>query len=194
MQHSIPTTLLATCIALSSCEAGRREGADTTRASTAVDTPTAAQSAESATAAMKDASGKDLGTVTLSDSSGRIIASGQLSGLPRGEHAIHLHTVGKCAPPKFETAGDHWNPTGREHGTLNPNGPHLGDLPNFSVAQNGSGRVAVTAPGGTVRSANPLLDSDGAAVVVHAKPDDYKSQPSGSSGDRIACGVVEEAQ
>jgi superoxide dismutase, Cu-Zn family len=191
MQHSIPTTLLAACIALSSCEAGRREGADTTRATTMQDSPSTTQPGGTATAAVKDASGKELGTVTLSDSSGRIIASGQLTGLPRGEHAIHLHTVGKCAPPKFETAGDHWNPTGREHGTQNPNGPHLGDLPNFSVAQNSSGRVEVTAPGGTLRGANPLLDSDGAAVVVHAKPDDYKSQPSGNSGDRIACGVVE---
>jgi len=179
MQHSILTTLLAACIALSGCDAGRRERADTT------------QSGGTATAAVKDASGKDLGTVTLSDSSGRIIASGQLTGLPRGEHAVHLHTVGKCDPPKFETAGDHWNPTGREHGAQNPNGPHLGDLPNFSVAENGSGRVEVTSPGGTLRGANPLLDSDGATVVVHAKPDDYKSQPSGNSGDRIACGVVE---
>ena len=191
MQHSILTTLLTACIALSGCDAGRREGADTTQATTMQESPSATQSGGTATAAMKDASGKDLGTVTLSDSSGRIIAGGQLSGLPRGEHAIHLHTVGKCAPPKFETAGDHWNPTGREHGTLNPNGPHLGDLPNFSVAQSGRGRVAVTAPGGTLRGANPLLDSDGATVVVHAKRDDYKTQPSGSSGDRIACGVVE---
>jgi Cu-Zn family superoxide dismutase len=185
------SAILLVAFALLGCEAGRREGADTTRATTMQDSPSITQSGGTATAAMKDASGKDLGTVTLSDSSGRIIASGQLSGLPRDEHAIHLHTAGKCDPPKFETAGNHWNPTGREHGTQNPNGPHLGDLPNFSVAESGSGRVEVTSPGGTLRGANPLLDSDGATVVVHAKPDDYKSQPSGNSGDRIACGVVE---
>jgi Cu-Zn family superoxide dismutase len=187
--------LLAASIALPGCEAGRREGgADTARATTAVDTPTAARAGGNATAAMKDATGKDLGTVTLSDSSGRIAVSGQLTGLRRGDHAIHLHTVGKCDAPKFESAGDHWNPTGREHGTRNPKGPHLGDLPNITVGQDGSSRAQVTTPGGTLRGTNPLLDSDGASVVVHAKLDDYKSQPSGNSGDRIACGVVEGGQ
>ena len=185
------SAILLVAFAFLGCEPGRREGADTTRAATMQDSPSTTPPGGTATAAVKDASGKDLGTVTLSDSSGRIIASGQLSGLPRGEHAIHFHTVGKCVPPKFEAAGDHWNPTGRDHGTQNPNGPHLGDLPNLSVGQNSSGRVEVASPGGTLRGANPLLDSDGAAVVVHAKPDDYKSQPSGNSGDRIACGAVE---
>jgi superoxide dismutase, Cu-Zn family len=190
MQYSIATTFLAACIALSGCEAGRRERVDTTRAGTAVDTMTPARSADSAIAALKDASGKELGNLTLRESAGKIVVNGQLTGLPRGEHAIHLHTVGKCERPKFESAGDHWNPTGREHGTRNPEGPHLGDLPNFTVRQDGSGQIEVTSPGGTLRAANPLLDSDGAAVVAHAKPDDYRSQPSGDSGDRIACGVV----
>jgi Cu-Zn family superoxide dismutase len=186
------SAILLVAFALLGCETDRREGADTTRAISAVDTLTAARSGGGATAAMKDASGKDLGTVTLSDSSGKIAVTGQLTGLSRGDHAIHLHTVGKCDPPKFEAAGDHWNPTNREHGVQNPKGPHLGDLPNLTVGQDGSSRVQVTTPGGTLRGgANPALDSDGAAVVVHAKPDDYKSQPSGNSGDRIACGVVE---
>jgi Cu-Zn family superoxide dismutase len=185
--------LFAAALGLPACEAGgRREGgADTARATTAVDTLTAERSGGGADAAMKDATGKDLGTLALRDSSGRIVVTGQLTGLSRGVHAIHLHTVGKCDPPKFEAAGDHWNPTGREHGTQNPRGPHLGDLPNITVGQAGSSRAQMSTPGGTLRGANPLLDSDGAAVVVHAKPDDNKSQPSGNSGDRIACGVVE---
>jgi superoxide dismutase, Cu-Zn family len=190
MQYSIPTALLAACITFSGCEPGRREGADTTRAGTGVDTLAAERSADSATAALRDPSGKDLGNLTLRDSGGKIVVSGQLTGLPRGEHAIHLHTVGKCDPPKFESAGDHWNPTKREHGTRNPKGPHLGDLANFTVRQDGSGQVQVTSPGGSLQGANPLLDSDRASVVVHAKLDDDKSQPSGNSGDRIACGVV----
>jgi Cu-Zn family superoxide dismutase len=192
MQHHIPATLLAACIASTACEAGRREGgADTTRATAGPDSPSTGQSGGTGTAALKDAGGKDLGGLTLRDSSGSIAVAGQLSGLPRGQHGIHLHTVGRCEGPAFESAGDHWNPTGREHGTQNPNGPHLGDLPNITVGQDGSARIEATTPGGTLQGANPLLDRDGAAVVVHAKRDDYKSQPSGNSGGRIACGVVE---
>ncbi|MBA3257857.1 MAG: superoxide dismutase family protein, partial [Gemmatimonadales bacterium] len=116
--------------------------------------------------------------------------SGRLTGLPPGEHAIHLHAVGRCDPPAFESAGDHWNPTNRQHGTASPKGPHLGDLRNVDVARDSSVSVQETAPGGALRGDNALLGGDGAAVVVHASPDDYKSQPSGGSGDRIACGVV----
>jgi superoxide dismutase, Cu-Zn family len=144
---------------------------------------------DSVTVTMHDAAGKDLGTLTLTGDS-TITAAGRLSGLPPGEHAIHLHTTGRCDPPSFESAGDHWNPTNRQHGTQNPEGPHLGDLPNFTVSQDGSATIQATTPGGTLRGTNALLDSDGAAVVVHAKRDDYKTQPSGDSGDRIACGVV----
>jgi Cu-Zn family superoxide dismutase len=189
MKLDTAAILLATS-ALLACEAGRREGADTTRAATPPDSPAAAQSGTRGTAALRDSAGKELGSLTLSESAGRISLTGQLTGLPRGTHAIHLHTVGRCDPPKFEAAGDHWNPTGREHGTQNPNGPHLGDLPNLTVGQDGSVRLEATTPGGTLQGANPLLDRDGAAVVVHVKRDDYKSQPSGDSGDRIACGVV----
>jgi Cu-Zn family superoxide dismutase len=188
MQHRISATFLAGSIALLACEAGRRpEGtADTA----GVASPSTAQSGGTATAAVRDASGKDLGTLTLRDSGGRIALSGELTGLPRGTHAIHLHTVGKCEGPKFESAGSHWNPTSREHGTQNPNGPHLGDFPNLTAGADGPVQLQNVSPGGTLKSANPLLDTDGASVVVHAKADDYKTDPSGNSGDRIACGVV----
>jgi superoxide dismutase, Cu-Zn family len=144
---------------------------------------------DTVTVPMRDAAGKDLGTLTLTE--GRTIGvAGQLSGLPPGEHGIHVHTTGRCDPPKFESAGDHWNPTNRQHGIQSPQGPHLGDIPNITVEQNGSANIDAVTPGGTLRGTNALLDSDGAAVVVHAKPDDYTSQPAGNSGDRIACGVV----
>ncbi|HEX6434355.1 MAG TPA: superoxide dismutase family protein [Gemmatimonadales bacterium] len=142
------------------------------------------------TVALRDSAGKDLGTLTLSDAGQAIALSGRLSGLPTGEHGIHIHTVGQCDGPKFETAGDHWNPTNRKHGKDAPGGPHLGDLANITAGQDGSASVETTTPGGTLRGADAALDSDGAAVVVHAKRDDYKTQPSGNSGDRIACGVV----
>jgi superoxide dismutase, Cu-Zn family len=140
---------------------------------------------------MRDGSGKDLGTLTLADAGQSIAVSGKLSGLPPGEHAIHLHTVGQCDAPKFEAAGDHWNPANRKHGKDAPGGPHFGDLPNVTAGRDGSASVQATTPGGTLRGANAALDSDGAAVVVHAKRDDYKTQPSGDSGDRIACGLVQ---
>ncbi|HEY9014567.1 MAG TPA: superoxide dismutase family protein, partial [Gemmatimonadales bacterium] len=147
-------------------------------------------SSGTATAFLRDLSGQEMGTVTLRDSGGRITLSGELSGLPDGTHAIHIHTVGRCDRPKFESAGSHWNPTGREHGTRNPKGPHLGDLPNLPEPKDGWVKFEAVSPGGTLRGADALLDSDGASVVVHAKADDYKTDPSGNSGDRIACGVI----
>lgn len=186
MKQYIAATLLATTIALLGCKGDRPSGgiADTTGAGSPPD------SQSTATASLRDASGKELGTLTLRDAGGRIALSGRLTGLPRNTHAIHLHTVGKCEAPKFESAGSHWNPTGREHGTENPNGPHLGDFPNVTAGPDGSVQLEAVSPGGTLKDANPLLDNDGASVVVHAKADDYKTDPSGNSGDRIACGVV----
>jgi Cu-Zn family superoxide dismutase len=137
-----------------------------------------------ATATLRDGGGRELGTLTLTDSPQGIHVTGTLNGLPDGEHAIHLHTVGRCRPA-FQAAGRHWNPTGRDHGQ------HLGDLPNIT-ARAGEATVSGTTPGGSLRGDQPLLDADGAAVIVHAGPDDYQSQPSGNSGDPIACGEVTE--
>lgn len=143
-----------------------------------------------ATAVMRDASGRTLGTLTLVDGSQGIIVSGRLTGLPPGEHGFHLHTAGKCDPPGFTTAGGHWNPTNREHGTMNPNGPHYGDLPTITVGADSAVTITATSPGGALRGANPLLDADGAAVVIHAVADDNRTNPAGNAGARIACGVV----
>jgi Cu-Zn family superoxide dismutase len=145
----------------------------------------------SATVAVRDASGRDLGTLTLSDAAGGISVSGRLTGLAPGEHGMHLHMTGRCDAPTFDSAGSHWNPTSRQHGSQNPDGPHLGDLPNVSATADSSAVVQAVTPGGSLRGAmDPLLDADGAALIVHSTGDDYRTDPSGNSGNPIACGVV----
>lgn len=143
-----------------------------------------------ATAAVMDASGRELGSLMLSDGTGGITVSGTLRGLTPGDHGIHIHTMGMCDAPAFTTAGGHWNPTSKMHGTENPQGPHLGDMMNITVGADSSVNVQLTSPGGSLHGTEMLMDTDGAAVVVHAAADDYKTDPSGNSGDRVACGVV----
>jgi superoxide dismutase, Cu-Zn family len=139
--------------------------------------------------AVRDAAGRELGTLSLTESSGGITIQGTLRGLPPGTHGVHLHTVGSCEPP-FESAGGHWNPTGRQHGLENAQGPHLGDMQNLEVSADSTATVQLTTTGGTLRGENALLDGDGAAVVVHAGADDHRTDPSGNSGARIACGII----
>ena len=107
-----------------------------------------------------------------------------VEGMPPGDHGLHLHAVGRCDGPAFQSAGGHWNPASKQHGHLNPAGAHAGDLPNLTVSTNGRGAINFLATGGA------LNDADGTALVIHAKPDDYKTDPSGNSGDRIACAVI----
>lgn len=159
---------------------------DSARAVSTTSSPAGTPSSPAATAEVKDSAGRSLGTLNLSASLGGIVAEGHLMGLPPGAHGIHLHSVGQCQPP-FASAGPHWNPTQKQHGTDNPKGPHLGDMPNVAAGSDSSGHARVTSAGGTLDS---LLDADGASVVVHATADDYKTDPSGNSGARIACGVV----
>lgn len=106
-----------------------------------------------------------------------------VQGLPPGDHGLHLHAVGRCDGPDFKSAGAHWNPAGRQHGHLNPEGAHLGDLPNLTVSANGHGAINFMVGGA-------LADADGTSLVVHARPDDYRTDPSGNSGDRIGCAVL----
>ena len=144
-----------------------------------------------ARATIRDSAGRELGSVAIQDTVGGMIVTGNLRGLPPGPHAIHLHMTGLCEPP-FESAGDHWNPTNRQHGAENPQGPHFGDMPNITVSEDSSATIRVMTPGGALRGSTRLLDEDGASVVVHAGPDDYRTDPSGDSGDRIACGAVSD--
>ena len=117
------------------------------------------------------------------------------SKLPPGTHAIHVHNVGTCTAPDFTSAGPHFNPGGKQHGTSNPNGPHAGDLPNFEVDAKGVGDVSFAVPDMTLRDGpNSLFHAGGTALVIHAAPDDNKTDPSGNAGARIACGVIEKAK
>ena len=194
MKFAISCLLVAWSIALPGC--GPREPAADRAAgdqSTATDTAKTKPVAAKAMASLQSSAGKSLGALTLTDVAGGIRVEGKLRGLPPGEHAIHLHTTGQCTAPKFESAGGHWNPTNKQHGKNDPQGLHLGDLPNITVAPDSSVSIDATTPGGSLLGENALLDADAASVVVHAKPDDYRSQPAGNAGDRIACGVVQLA-
>ncbi len=141
-----------------------------------------------------NSAGQQIGTVSAYQTAGGASLKIQASGLPHGVHGIHVHGVGRCDTPDFKSAGGHWNPTSHQHGTMNPMGPHGGDLPNVSVAANGVLVATVAVPGADITGPGALLDSDGAALVIHAGPDDYKTDPSGNSGDRIACAVLQPTQ
>jgi len=145
--------------------------------------------APGATATLRDSSGQELGTVTLSQVDRGIQVTGRVVGLLPGEHGIHLHTIGSCSPT-FAAAGDHWNPTAREHGAENPAGPHRGDLANLQVDPDSSSMIDLVTPGGQLEGAEGLLDVDGASVVIHAVGDDYRTDPDGAAGERVVCGVV----
>ena len=139
-----------------------------------------------AQADLRTADGQDVGKAVAEEVDGAIRVMVETHGLPKGAHGTHVHTVGKCDAPDFASAGGHWNPTGHQHGKENPMGPHAGDMPNLQVGEDGTDRTIFTLPGGTFQG---LMDEDGAALVVHANADDYKTDPSGNSGGRIACGV-----
>lgn len=136
------------------------------------------------------AAGQPLGTVRAWETPGGLTFRIDAAGLSPGLHGVHVHAVGRCDPPGFTTAGAHWNPTSSKHGFNNPAGPHGGDLPNITVAGNGVLSESVTLAGASLAA---LADADGAALVVHAAADDYATDPSGNSGDRVACAVIASA-
>jgi Cu-Zn family superoxide dismutase len=147
-------------------------------------------SADSLTVPMKNTKGESVGEAKLTQTSDGLLIQATFSKLPPGEHGFHIHTVGKCEP-SFAAAGDHFNPADKEHGFFDPQGWHAGDLPNIHVPENGSLKVDMFASQVALKDGqHPLLDKDGAALMIHVKPDDYQTNPSGEAGDRIACGVI----
>jgi Cu-Zn family superoxide dismutase len=152
---------------------------------TSAETPTAA--GRIATATLMTAAGKQVGKITVREVDGGLSVSVDVRDLPPGMHGAHLHTVGKCEAPDFASAGGHWNPTNMKHGSMNPQGPHEGDMPNLMIGADGRGTLTTRLAGG---SFDALMDADGAAMVVHAAGDDLKTDPSGNSGARVACGVL----
>ena len=144
-----------------------------------------------ATGTFRLANGLPAGTAVITASGDRLSLTLAATGLAAGAHGIHLHMVGKCEAPAFTTAGGHLNPARHQHGTNNPAGSHLGDLPNLTIDSQGRGVLSAQISGPLSEAENALFDADGTAIVIHAAPDDYKTDPSGNSGERIACAVLQ---
>ena len=143
---------------------------------------------------MLDAQGKQVAVANVTQQGDEFLVTISVTDMAPGTYGAHLHTTGRCDGPKFESAGGHWNPTSRQHGSQNPEGQHLGDLPNVTVGEARQGQIEFRVPNASLQGGNnPLFDSDGAAAVIHAGPDDFRTDPSGNSGDRIACGVIRRA-
>jgi Cu-Zn family superoxide dismutase len=152
-----------------------------------------AAQAQTAKASLKDASGKDVGQVQLLQTPHGVLLKLSVKGVPAGEHAFHVHAVGKCEPP-FTSAGGHFNPASKKHGMEAQEGSHAGDMPNLFIPASGELTVEIANPMISLVKGQPnsVFDADGSALIIHAGADDYKTDPTGNAGDRIACGVIVE--
>ena len=177
---------LAACNSISNLFAKEEAGGETI--------PVAAKASESMEVELINAKGDKVGMVALTQVDEGVHLHILAEGLEPGKKAIHFHETAKCDAPKFEGAGDHINPEGKEHGFKNPKGYHAGDLPNLTVENDGTVDLEITTPELSLRAseANSLLDQDGSAIVIHEKEDDYKTDPAGNSGARIVCGEIKK--
>ena len=141
-------------------------------------------------ASLRNASGLQVGQASARQVGDSIRISINTSRMRAGSYGAHIHAVGRCDAPDFTSAGPHWNPTGEQHGRSNPQGMHKGDLPNFMVDAGGRGMLEINITGASLLGGPmPMADRDGAAIVIHERPDDYRTDPSGNSGARMVCGV-----
>jgi Cu-Zn family superoxide dismutase len=140
---------------------------------------------------LKDAKGNAVGMAMISPvKGGGVSIDLDLKSLPPGEHALHFHAVPKCEAP-FTSAGGHFNPANKKHGMQNPEGPHAGDMMNFTVDAKGNAKTTITNKNVTMGAEpNSIYANGGTALMIHAAADDMKTDPSGNAGDRIACGAI----
>lgn len=137
--------------------------------------------------------GQKIGTAHLTQTADGVKIDVEVEHLPAGTHAFHVHAVGKCDPPDFKSAGGHFNPAGKQHGKDNPLGSHAGDMMNFDASSDGSAHFSIVNAAVTLGpGANSLFHDGGTALVIHEKADDYKTDPTGNAGNRLACGVIEK--
>lgn len=177
------STLFAAFV-LTACASGPTDGGEPAR--------TSARSQPGDALDLRDAQGQVRARATVKQSGDSLRVRVEAIGMTPGSYGAHIHSVGRCDAPAFTTAGPHWNPNAQMHGKDNPRGMHKGDLPNLVVSTDGRGSFEYTIPNAGLSGMGPnrLFDADGAAVVIHAAPDDYRTDPSGNSGARIACGVL----
>ncbi len=145
---------------------------------------------EVGTAMIRDRQGAQIGTARMFSLGGEVTINASFTGLTQGEHGVHLHTTGDCSASDFTSAGGHLNPGNAQHGLRNPQGAHLGDLPNVTIASDGSGTMSTILRGTLSSVEDNVFDADGTAIVVHEKADDNRTDPAGAAGSRVACGIL----
>lgn len=178
----LPLTLLAAC--------GQSDAA----AESQTMSPKGAQPGEVVSAMIRAHHGQGMGEVLIASGNDGLMVNVMAEDMKPGTYGVHVHTVGKCDAPDFKSAEGHWNPFGKMHGLESDKGAHSGDLPNLVIGEGGTGALSFTIKHATMTGEGGLMDADGAAFMIHAGPDDMKTDPSGDSGDRIGCGVFEVRQ